>query len=197
MQRDLAALTIILLTGMVLTRAFVMKRHGTTALHFGQIDKKDFIIPPFALFYIYIVFAAAFGLALPSTQEFFHSQAVSWIGILLCIAGLALLLWSIVSFGQSFRVGIDTSVPDKLITTGAFAISRNPIYVALAFIMIGIFLTFSNWILFAYLIAAVAVQPSGLARGNIYESPLWAAVRGVLSSGTAIFASSALPSSII
>ena len=155
MPRYLAALTIVLMIGMVLTRAFVMKRHGTTAFHFGQIDKKDFIIPPFALFYIYIVFAAAFGWPLPSTEEFFRSQPISWVGILLCIAGLALLLWSIVSFRQSFRVGIDTTAPGKLITTGAFAISRNPIYVAFAVILIGLFLTFPNWILLAYLIAAV------------------------------------------
>jgi protein-S-isoprenylcysteine O-methyltransferase Ste14 len=168
MPRYLAALTIVLMIGMVLTRAFVMKRHGTTAFHFGQIDKKDFIIPPFVLFYIYIVFAVAVGWPLPSTQEFFYSQAVSWIGILLCVAGLALLLWSIVSFGQSFRVGIDTTTPDKLITTGAFAISRNPIYVAFACILIGLFLTFPNWILLVYLIAAVWLFNRQVLREETY-----------------------------
>jgi protein-S-isoprenylcysteine O-methyltransferase Ste14 len=168
MQRHLAALTIILMIGMVLTRAFVMKRHGTTAFHFGQTDKKDFIIPPFAFFYIYTVFAAAFGWPLASTQEFFHSQAVSWIGILLCIAALALLLWSIISFGQSFRVGIDTSAPDDLITTGAFAVSRNPIYVAFAVMLIGLFLTFPNWILLAYLIAAVWLFNRQVMREETY-----------------------------
>jgi protein-S-isoprenylcysteine O-methyltransferase Ste14 len=141
---------------------------GDPAFHFGQIDKKDFIIPPFALFYIYVVFAAAFGWPLPSTQEFFHSQAVSWIGVLLCVAGLALLLWSIASFGQSFRVGIDTTTPDKLITTGAFAISRNPIYVAFAFILIGQFLIFPSWILLAYMIAAVWLFDRQVLREEIY-----------------------------
>jgi hypothetical protein len=33
------------------------------------------------------------------------------------------------SFGDSFRVGIDEKKPDKLVTSGMFAISRNPIYV--------------------------------------------------------------------
>jgi protein-S-isoprenylcysteine O-methyltransferase Ste14 len=168
MQRYLAALTIVLMIGMVLTRALVMKRHGITAFHFGRIDTKDFIIPPFALLYIYIVFAAAFGWPRPRTQEFFYSRAVSWIGILLCIAGLALLLWSIVSFGQSFRVGIDTRAPGKLITTGAFAISRNPIYVAFAFILIGLFLTFPNRILLAYLIAAMWLLNRQVLREETY-----------------------------
>lgn len=168
MLGELAVLTIVLMIGMVLARVFVMKRHGTSAFHFGQIDKKDFIIPPFALIYIYIVFAAAFGWPLPSTQEFFHSQAVSWIGISLCVAGLALLLWSLVSFGQSFRVGIDTTTPDKLITTGALAISRNPIYVAFAGILIGLFLTFPNWILLAYLIAGAWLFNRQVLREETY-----------------------------
>ena len=164
----LAALTIVLMIGMVLARAFVMKSHGIAAFHFGRIDKKDFIIPPFVLFYIYIVLAVAFGWPLPSTQKFFHSRAVSWIGILLCVAGLTFLLWSIVSFGQSFRVGIDTTTPDKLITTGTFAISRNPIYVAFACILIGQFLTFPNWILLACLIAAAWLFNRQILREETY-----------------------------
>lgn len=167
MPRYLAALTIVLMIGMVLIRALVMRRHGTTAFHFGQIDKKDFIIPPFALFYVYIVLAAVFGWPGP-TQKFFHSQTVAWIGILMCAAGLALLLWSIVSFGQSFRVGIDTTTPDKLITTGAFAVSRNPIYVAFSVILVGLFLTFPNWMLLVYLIAAVWLFNRQVLREETY-----------------------------
>ncbi len=72
-----------------------------------------------------------------------------------CLAGLSLLFWSLVSFRQSFRVGIDIDHPDKLITTGVFAFSRNPIYVAFAFVLIGQFLVSSNWILLVYLGAAI------------------------------------------
>lgn len=164
----LGALTIALMIAIVLVRVFVMKRRGITAFHFGKLDKTDFFIPPFALFYIYIVFAAAFGLPLPSAQEFFHSQVVSWAGISLCAAGLILLLWSIVSFGRSFRVGIDTARPDELVTTGAFSISRNPIYVGFALILIGQFLIFSNWILLAYLILAVWLFNRQVLREEAY-----------------------------
>jgi len=62
MQRYFAALTIVLLLGMVFTRVLLMKRKGIEAMNFGKIDKKDFLIPPFALFYFYLVFAAAFNL---------------------------------------------------------------------------------------------------------------------------------------
>src|ERR1700731_2657595 len=106
MQRYFGALTIVLLLGIVLTRALMMKRKGIKAIHFGEIDKKDFLIPPFALFYFYIVFAAAFDFPTVSRQEFFHSDAISWAGALLCLTGLLLLFLSLVSFGKSFRVGI-------------------------------------------------------------------------------------------
>jgi protein-S-isoprenylcysteine O-methyltransferase Ste14 len=48
-------------------------------------------------------------------------------------------------------VGIDTDHPGGLITTGVFAFSRNPIYLAFALILLGQFLIFPNWILLAYL----------------------------------------------
>ena len=103
-----AALTIVLMLGMVAARVLLLKRQGTKAMKFGDVDKKDFLIPPFALFYFYMVFASAFGLPAPSTEEIFHSGILSWVGVASCLAGLGLLLWSLVSFGKSFRVGIDT-----------------------------------------------------------------------------------------
>ena len=73
MPRYFAALTIVLMLGMVLTRTLLLKREGIKAMHFGAIDKTDFLIPPFAFFYFYVVFAAAFNWPTVSTQEFFHS----------------------------------------------------------------------------------------------------------------------------
>jgi protein-S-isoprenylcysteine O-methyltransferase Ste14 len=123
-------------------------------MNFGKMDKKDFLIPPFALFYFYLVFAVAFNLPAVSKQRFFQSGIVSWVGVFLCLAGLILLLASLISFGNSFRIGIDKDHSDRLITTGVFAFSRNPIYVAFGFVLFGQFL-FPNWILLVYLGAAV------------------------------------------
>ena len=155
MQGYLAALTIVVLLGMVLTRVVLMRRTGTRAMHFGQIDKTDFLIPPFALFYFYTVFAAAFNVPLVSTQVFFQSEVIAWAGVGLCFGGLLLLLLSLLSFGRSFRVGIDVDHPDKLVTTGIFAFSRNPIYVGFAFVLLGQFLIFPNWVLLIYLVAGI------------------------------------------
>lgn len=168
MPKYVAALTLLLLVGMVLTRAFLMQRQGIAAMKFGSIDKTDFIIPPFALFFFYIVFAAAFGWPTPSRQSFFASESVAWIGVGLCGLGLVLFAWSIVSFGRSFRVGIDTASPDRLVTTGLFAFSRNPIYVAFGIILLGEFLIVPNWIVLLYLIAGVGLFHRQVVREEAY-----------------------------
>jgi protein-S-isoprenylcysteine O-methyltransferase Ste14 len=154
MPKYLGALTIVLLLGMVFTRVFLLKGQGIKAMKFGTVDKTDYLIPPFALFYFYVVFAAAFGWPSDSTRQFFHSEPVAWTGVLFCLAGLLLLLWSLISFRQSFRIGIDTDHPDTLIVDGVFALSRNPIYVAFAMVLLGEFLILPNWVTLIYLGAA-------------------------------------------
>src|SRR5580692_8363456 len=154
MEKYFGALTLTLLPAMVLTRALLMRRKGIHAIQFGKIDKTDFLIPPFALFYFYIVFAAAFDWPTVARHRFFEWRPASWAGVLCCVAGLILLFLSLVSFSKSFRIGIDQDSPDKLVTTGVFAISRNPIYVAFWFVLMGQFLIFSNLIPLIYLIAA-------------------------------------------
>src|SRR5215472_9026606 len=120
MPQYLAALTIVILLGMVLTRVFFLRRQGIQAMKFASTDKTDFLIPPFVLFYFYVLFAAAFDWPNIGVRPFFHSEAVAWTGVLFCVVGLFLFLWSLVSFRRSFRIGI-TDHPDKLIVDGVFA----------------------------------------------------------------------------
>lgn len=155
MPKYFGVVTVVLLIGFVITRVQIMKRKGTQAMHFGKIDKTDFLIPPFALFYFYTIFAGVFDLPNINTTKLFESKLIPWAGVLFCSAGLVMLVWSLVSFGQSFRIGIDAEQPDELVTTGIFALSRNPIYVAFAFTLLGQFLIYPNPILLIYLGAAV------------------------------------------
>jgi protein-S-isoprenylcysteine O-methyltransferase Ste14 len=175
MQRYCGAATIVLLLAMVWGRAVLLERRGIKAVRFGETDKTDLLIPPFALFYFYLVFAAAFRLPTVSRQEFFRSGTVSWVGVALCGAGLLLLLLSLMSFGRSFRVGIDQEQPGELVTTGIFAFSRNPIYVAFGLVLLGQFLVFSNWLLLVFLVAGVclfhrqAIREEGYLRAHYGE----------------------------
>ena len=43
----------------------------------------------------------------------------------------------------------------ELVTTGAFAISHNPIYTAFGLVLIGIFLIIPNWIVLIYVFAGI------------------------------------------
>jgi protein-S-isoprenylcysteine O-methyltransferase Ste14 len=66
-----------------------------------------------------------------------------------------MFIWGMVSFGNNFRVGIDLDKPGSLIKSGAFSISRNPLYVAFFMLLTGIFLIFPTWIFFVYLMAGM------------------------------------------
>ena len=153
----LGAMTIVLLPAMVLARTATLRRRGVTAMKFGETDKSDFFIPPFVLFYLYLVFANAFGWPAPVHARLIPGQWTAWIGVLCCAVGVACMTWSLVSFGASFRVGIDADQPDKLITTGIFAITRNPIYVAFGFVLAGEFLIQPTWLMLAYMLAGFAL----------------------------------------
>jgi protein-S-isoprenylcysteine O-methyltransferase Ste14 len=174
MQRCLAALTIVLLLATVLTRVAMLRRQGVHAMNFGKQDRTDFLIPPLAFFYFYLVFADAFGWPTVTRQTFFASGVVAWLGVAFCVAGLMLLFWSLVSFGRSFRVGIDDENPDKLVTGGLFARSRNPMYVAFWSILLGQFLVFPNWLLLVYLAAATWLFNRQVRREEAYLAQRYA-----------------------
>jgi protein-S-isoprenylcysteine O-methyltransferase Ste14 len=163
-----AALTIVLLMGLVLGRVAMLRRQGVRAMNFGKQDKTDFIIPPFALFYFYVVFAAAFGWPTVAHRRFFVSSEIAWLGVAFCLGGLVFLALTLVSFGTSFRVGIDDERPDKLITTGVFAVSRNPIYVAFWVILFGQFLVFPNDIPLIYFALASLLFHRQVLREEVF-----------------------------
>jgi protein-S-isoprenylcysteine O-methyltransferase Ste14 len=164
----LGALTIMLLISIVIVRVWMLNQRGIVAMKFGTIDKTDFLIPPFAFLYCYLVFAGAFDWPTFTGQELVRSSALQWIGVLLCASGLCLMVASLASFGSSFRVGIDTEHPNALITSGIFAFTRNPIYVAFGSVLIGELLIQPRWPLLLYIGAGVALFHRQVAREEAY-----------------------------
>jgi Putative protein-S-isoprenylcysteine methyltransferase len=154
MTRYIAAVTLFLLIILVFSRSVQLKKLGIKAVQFGEIDKRDFLIPPFALVFFYIVFASAFGLPKVGA-ELFHNEFVGWIGAVLCVMGILLFVYALISFGKSFRVGLDEDHPGELVTAGAFSISRNPIYTAFGLILTGIFLIIPNWIILIFVFVGI------------------------------------------
>jgi protein-S-isoprenylcysteine O-methyltransferase Ste14 len=139
---------------LVLLRTFQLKKLGIKAIHFGEMDKKDYFIPPFVVLLFYIVLAHAFGP--PKIGfEWLNSAFVAWVGVTACILGILLFIYALFSFGKSLRVGLDEEHPGELVTTGAFAISRNPLYSAFGLALTGLFLIIPNWTTLIYLIGGI------------------------------------------
>ena len=156
MQRYLAAAAVLLLVLLVIARAFQFKKLGIKVLRFGEMDKKDFIIVPFALFLFYLIITGAFRLPTLG-KTLFDIGWIAWAGVAFCALGVAMFAWALVSFGRSFRVGLDEDHAGELVTSGAFAFSRNPIYTAFALVFAGMFLTMPNWIILVYLALGATV----------------------------------------
>jgi protein-S-isoprenylcysteine O-methyltransferase Ste14 len=77
-------------------------------------------------------------------------------GVILVTVGLVIFVLAFISFGNSWRVGFDLKTPGKLVTTGIFRFTRNPIYVFLILWFIGIFLINGTLIFLIFALLAIA-----------------------------------------
>lgn len=139
----------------VAVRAVLLRRQGIQAFLFGETHKTDFILVPCVLFVIYVVLANTFGWPVLDllVARFWASEVPGWVGLGLCLVALFFFWYTLASFGKSFRVGIDENSPAELVTSGAFALSRNPIYVCFLVFFAGLYLVQCNVVLTLTLVA--------------------------------------------
>jgi protein-S-isoprenylcysteine O-methyltransferase Ste14 len=139
---------------MVLLRSAMLRRHGIKAIVFGVTDKTDYIIIPIVIFFFYGLLSTFFALPFPSvlTNMFWKNNILTICAIAICSVTLVWFGVTLKVFGRSFRVGIDTHTSEKLITSGTFSVSRNPIYLAFITFFIGIFLSYPNIISSVFLV---------------------------------------------
>ena len=69
-----------------------------------------------------------------------EARTVRVVGWVLLFAALAWLLAAQVQMGASWRIGIDSQHRTALVQGGLFAISRNPIFLAMRVTLVGLFL---------------------------------------------------------
>lgn len=106
---------------------------------------------------LYAVHADFHIFPVPLNQVLIDSQISRIIGATLLFIGLLFFLGAFVSFGDSWRVGFDIKTPGKLVTSGIFAFSRNPIYVFLDLWFIGVFLMNGRLIFLIFAILTLMV----------------------------------------
>ncbi len=67
--------------------------------------------------------------------------ALRWAGAALLIAGCLLVVMAQIQMGLSWRVGVPEGGLGSLVTRGLFSISRNPIFVGMFLITLGVFVS--------------------------------------------------------
>jgi protein-S-isoprenylcysteine O-methyltransferase Ste14 len=93
----------------------------------------------------------------PLNVPFMNTESVKIAGVVLVSFGLITFILAFLSFGNSWRIGIDRQKPGTLVTEGIFSITRNPIYLAFDLLFVGMFLINGTWFSMVFaLLAAVA-----------------------------------------
>lgn len=85
-------------------------------------------------------------------------------GAILVTLGLIVFVLAYFNFGDSWRMGIDRKTPGGLVTTGIFAISRNPIYVFFVLWFVATFLINGTVLFLAFAFLAIAVLHGQILR---------------------------------
>ncbi len=121
-------------------------------------DSPGVYIPP-PLFYVVIFLIALFLQKKVAINDFvFHSQIIRIVGISLFVISLFFLVTSLRKFFLSKNTLILIKPASSLQTNGIYNISRNPMYVGLAIVYLGITCFIGNWwniILFPLLLLIV------------------------------------------
>jgi protein-S-isoprenylcysteine O-methyltransferase Ste14 len=84
------------------------------------------------------------------------TAAVHAAGAVLAVAGIGATFYAQVAMGESWRIGVDPAERTQLVTTGPFALVRNPIFAAMLPTAIGLTLLVPSWVSFAGLVGLVA-----------------------------------------
>lgn len=82
--------------------------------------------------------------------------AIQWAGLLLAVAGFVGTVAAQGAMGTSWRIGVETTERTELVESGAFAWSRNPIFLAMAVTLVGLTVVVPNGIQLAALVCLLA-----------------------------------------
>jgi protein-S-isoprenylcysteine O-methyltransferase Ste14 len=129
---------------------------GTSSKTLFEIVLENILFPVLLLWSVFIVLTAL-NVHLPDAVSTFLLNVIwlKYVGILCCYAGLLIFLWALISFGKSWRIGIDEKHSNELITSGMFKYSRNPIFLFMDLYFFGIMLIYPNIVFVAVAICTI------------------------------------------
>jgi protein-S-isoprenylcysteine O-methyltransferase Ste14 len=129
---------------------------GTGAKKLPERTLENISLPVVAVWSVFVVITA-FNIKLPviMSNYLINISYMKYIGIIFCYIGLAVFLLALISFGKAWRIGIDETNSNNLVTTGIFRYTRNPIFLFMDLYFIGMALTYPNIIFTAMAVGMV------------------------------------------
>jgi protein-S-isoprenylcysteine O-methyltransferase Ste14 len=147
------------------TYAYASGKHGKlhSVAHFRRVDR-------WARVFTVVVGSLALARVDPPLLEWHHSVWWLYTGMVVTLAGVALLIAAKRALGWNYSPGFDAYVPFRIVDDGVYRYLRHPMYVARLIIAAGAcIMTGSVWLAVAWLVAfdwywrAAAVEESELA----------------------------------
>jgi len=89
-------------------------------------------------------------------RQFYKFPFLEWIGAFCIAGGFALYISGLLQLGIAWRIGIDPLNPGRLVTTGIYSFSRNPIMLCLMLYGSGTWLVYPNALMLVFMIAIIA-----------------------------------------
>jgi|SRR5215217_2038985 len=129
----------------------VWKKTGVNPVVFkGSDSAHDFVGRVFKALFAVIVAVVVIYAFIPSAYQ--YVMPINWLertwiklnGIVLLLVSLVWTILAQAQMGNSWRIGIDTEHRTKLVQTGVFRLSRNPIFVGMIVTLLGLFLMIPN-----------------------------------------------------
>jgi protein-S-isoprenylcysteine O-methyltransferase Ste14 len=100
---------------------------------------------------------------------------LAWLGLAVAVFGVGLTLAAQISMGDSWRIGVDETERTDMVTDGAFAIVRNPIFSAMLVTAVGLTAMVPNVVSVVGLVALVVALELQV---RVVEEPYLATVHG-------------------
>ena len=108
-------------------------------------DSPGVYIPPPLFYALLFVIAIILQKKIELSHSFFDSEVVKITGILFLVFAVSVMVTSIAKFIRSKNTIILIKPASSLQTTGIYSITRNPMYLGLVFLYLGLTFLIGNW----------------------------------------------------